>query len=567
MSAVGKTTSSLSLRLLRTGYTIDDAFRSEEKLTEIGAKIGRLFIGQSKPMPPTWLGFVQGFAEDDRLNLANQNCAAVLFLMIGADGERVEERIVALSFGSAHHSLNPNAFERHFGLRVVLNAVARSNLRNLDVATLDATTFQKRIQASRDADLQGFGIDVDRDLLTLASGSPNNTDFARSLAGRDALTINAPTTPTDVEAKCKEAIRLFSATDYQRDFSWIDHIKPVPSSEIVNELDADVFSEIKRMCNGNASDLHLALPDVLSPLKAYEIGYYGAGLKSGHKQAYPQLEINDYVDQLTGGQIADISDIAKIKNGHEIRVIVDGQGNKKQKRKVYDCFVYEVARDDGVYVLYGGEWYLVDSGFYAEIERDFQGLLSSNPIISSTIAVNEGELIDELDKDIDLLKLDQVKINPAGAAHANLEPCDFLSRTKQFIHLKDGHNSEPISHLWNQGVVSAESVIRDNKFRKDLRSAIREREITTNKAGFLDLVPDGRTRIVPADYTVIFGIMREPYKKTQTLGLPFFSKISLRPVARRIQMMGFGLEIHLIEKARTPGPAAPAAPAPALEPA
>ena len=53
-----------------------------------------------------------------------------------------------MSFGTGHHSLEPDSFERNFGLRVVLNAVARSNLRSVDVATLDATTFQKRIQAS-----------------------------------------------------------------------------------------------------------------------------------------------------------------------------------------------------------------------------------------------------------------------------------------------------------------------------------------------------------------------------------------------------------------------------------
>jgi uncharacterized protein (TIGR04141 family) len=95
--------------------------------------------------------------------------------------------------------LSRDSFERNFGLRVVLNAVARSNLRSVDVAALDATTFQKRIQASRDADLQGFGIDIDRDLMRLAAGSPKDGSFARSLAGKDALTLATKTSPADVE--------------------------------------------------------------------------------------------------------------------------------------------------------------------------------------------------------------------------------------------------------------------------------------------------------------------------------------------------------------------------------
>jgi hypothetical protein len=44
--------------------------------------------------------------------------------------------------------------------------------------------------------------------------------------------------------------------------------------------------------------------------------------------------------------------------------------------------------------------------------------------------------------------------------------------------------------------------------------------------------------------------MRSRYKKSATLGIPFFSKISLRAVADRIQLMGYGVEIHLVEKVR-----------------
>jgi uncharacterized protein (TIGR04141 family) len=189
---------SLSVRLLRGGRTINDSLRDDHELEERPSEVGRLFVGQAPALPPTWFVFVSGFATGALPRLVNQSCAAVLFLEISPDDKRSAKRIVALTFGTGHHSLDPDAFERSFGLKVVLNAVARSNLRSLDIATLDATTFQKRIQASRDADLQGFGIDVDRDLLRLAAGSPRDNSFARSLAGKDALTLHTKTSPTDV---------------------------------------------------------------------------------------------------------------------------------------------------------------------------------------------------------------------------------------------------------------------------------------------------------------------------------------------------------------------------------
>ena len=175
--------------------------------------------------------------------------------------------------------------------------------------------------------------------------------------------------------------------------------------------------------------------------------------------------------------------------------------------------------------------------------------------MASTECKNEREFIAELDNNADLLNLDQVKISPTGAAGANLEPCDFLSRTKQFIHLKDGQSSEPISHLWNQGVVSAESFARDEEFRIKLRKEAKKRQKRAPlKAGFEVLLPDGRSKPVTSEYTVVFGIMRAPYATSGQLGLPFFSKVSFRTVANRIRAMSYPVEVHLIKKVKTAVP-------------
>ena len=184
---------SLSLRLLKLGRTVDEAFRDESDMAEIDAEIGRLFTGQGPAVPPSWNSFIGQFARGAEPRLRNQSCGAVFFLEVADDRTPKLKRTMALSFGTGHHALDPDAFERGFGLRVVLNAVTRKNLRGIDVATLDATTFLKRVQASRDADLDGFKIDIDRDLVRLAAGSPKDATFARSLAGKDALHLNGRT--------------------------------------------------------------------------------------------------------------------------------------------------------------------------------------------------------------------------------------------------------------------------------------------------------------------------------------------------------------------------------------
>ncbi|MFJ3376491.1 DUF6119 family protein [Pseudomonas sp. NPDC086112] len=539
---------SLSIRLLKNGKTHIEALREGHSLKSVPSENGVLFVDQSPEKTPGWYKFIGEFASAEFLSLKNQSCAAVLFLQIQSDSVPASCRTMVLTFGTGHHSLDLDACERGFGLRVALNCIARSSLRGVDVATLDATTFQKRIQASRKADLGGFGLDIERDLLRLAAGIPSDTTFARALTGRDALNISTVTSPSSVIGKCKKALELFQSLEYRRDYAWVDLISPVTDKNLVSDLDVLVYNELVELLDGRASDLHIALPDIIGPEDGYEIGYFGVGLKSGKKDVFLEVSIEDYIGQIQAGRPSELSSMDVIKHGHEIRVVINGEGDRRQKRKIYDCFVYEVVLNGNTYVLFGGDWYLIDGGFYHAVEAEFRRLVSLAPFVASTYSKNERDFIAELDADVNLLNLDQVKLSPLGATNSNLEPCDFLCRTKRFIHLKDGHSSAPISHLWNQGLVSAESFVRDDKFRRDLRAAAVQRQRATSKSNFHTLLPTGGTRPEAKDYKVVFGIMRHRYKSSGLLGLPFFSKVSLRAVAKRIELMGYPVEVHLIEK-------------------
>lgn len=544
-TAVTVSTRTISLRLLRKDRTVADAVRDSRDLIEHPTRTGRLFYEQSDETPPPWLELVNQFSADGPLKLRNKSCAAILFLdVVSVAGSRT----FALAFGGGHLALHADAFERNFGLKVALNSIARADLKNLDVATLEATSFQKRVQASRKSDLGDFGIDTEHDLLRLAGGVPTDTNFASSLSGKDALMLTAKMSADAIAAKCTAALTLFEATDYKKDYGFIDQIAPVREADLIDALDALVFAEIQQLLAGKPSDLHLTIPEIIDPEATHEIGYFGPGFRPGAKAGYGELTIEDYVAELSAGKPGELKSMADIKASQEIRVVIDGQGSKQRRERLYDCFVLEVAHLGKTYVLFAGDWYCIEDKFFASVEADFQKLLAPTALVVSTAALNEQELIAELDKNPDFLNLDKVKASPAGAPGANLEPCDFLSRNKEFIHLKDGHGSAPISHLWSQGVVAAESFVRDETFRKSMRNAAITRQKAAGKSGFELLLPDGRSKPVPADYKVIYGIMRHRYQRSKTLGLPFFSKVSLRAAAGRVELMGFPVEVHLIEK-------------------
>ncbi len=534
VAADAKTTT-LKLRLLREGaaFTVDSALKDGHQLREIpwrGVDGARLFVGSVFTNQPPWFVFLD--AQTDNLpELLNSGCAAALFLPVA-------NRTMAVCFGHAHMVMNTHHFENNFGLKVTLNKVARGNLRTIDSATPDATTFQRRIQASRDSDLTHFGIDYDRDLLTLASGTPDDNNFAKFLAGKDTLTITCSLSPTGVQDKCRQALEAFSATDYERDYKWVDHIQPIREDDLTDQLDALLFVALQELQTGSVNDLHLAPPEIADYTSGAELRFNGLGVRGG---IFHHLTIEDYVAELDrsgfGGAINDI------KLSHRVSAKAGDSDIFSEKWKVYDCFVFETEYIGATYVIFAGQWYRIDRDFATEINTFFSSL-PTRTIVASTNKPNEEELIEELTRTRpDLLKLDRELVSAAGLSHDRIETCDFLSRNKEFIHLKDGHSSSPISHLWMQGVVFAEAFVASGGFRSRFRSLVRRLD-----PAFTSLIPDGRQRSIDRrEYTVVYGIMRKPYR-SGALGLPFFSKVSLRPQIQRLQTLGFSVAINLIEK-------------------
>ncbi len=76
------------------------------------------------------------------------------------------ERAYALSFGYGKSLLRPGTWEEDFGLRVTLNAVDPSRIRSIDRVKFDAISQHSQIQASREANIIEFGLDVEHQDIT-----------------------------------------------------------------------------------------------------------------------------------------------------------------------------------------------------------------------------------------------------------------------------------------------------------------------------------------------------------------------------------------------------------------
>lgn len=542
-SALFPATTDLSVRLLNPGVLAADALKPGHGLLIHPSPIGQLYYHATTQEPPEWAEFLERGAPGIKPLLHSQHSSAVLLLEAGPASAR---RLFAFCFGQGHHAIEHDLIERQFGMRVVLNSVSRKDLRVLDSASLDSTVMQRRTQASRDSDLKDFGLDTNRELLRLASGTPSDRNIAKAVSGKDALQIRKKLAFADLPSLCDQLFDLYNAVDYKTDFGFIDQIKPLHKGVLTDTLDTLLLNELTSMVAGKPSELHLAVPDILPTGPGSQLSYRGARMPR-IKQQFDTLAIEDYIAELNAGSFASGCDINDIRT-HLVYSHSNDPTAPFGQMKVYDCMVFETQHNNNQYVLFDGQWYEVSGAYYQDIQQYYLNLKKTSFLTASS-AVNEQALIAELCTAPypHLLCIDKTKINPNGVSHANLEACDFVSHSKQLIHLKDSASSAPLSHLFNQGLVSAEALRRDSTVRIKFRKVAGRRETEFGRTGFVALLPTA-TRIVPAEWTVVFGVLKKKGVRSGTLDLPFFSKVALRAAADRISLMGYQVELHLIEK-------------------
>jgi len=124
------------------------------------------------------------------------------------------------------------------------------------------------------------------------------------------------------------------------------------------------------------------------------------------------------------------------------------------------------------------------------------------------------------------MKMDREPIK-FGRGRSLVEFCDLFNlRDKMLLHIKRYSGSAPLSHLFQQALVSGEAFRTSAEFRQLANAKLRPAYRLVNH------------RHEPEGFTVTLGIV-----KSETFDLPFFSKVTLRNTVRLLR--GFGFRVLL----------------------
>lgn len=138
------------------------------------------------------------------------------------------------------------------------------------------------------------------------------------------------------------------------------------------------------------------------------------------------------------------------------------------------------------------------------------------------------------------LCLDRKNVGVGGPD--KVEICDILTADGRFIHVKKRGRSSTLSHLFAQGVTSAELLVNDEDFRKAARD-----QVAGLDPDFLPAIPSdlgGRDK-VRVSYVLLSRAKR---RDDRPYGLPFFSMVSLKAAHEHLRNAGIGVTIKEIKE-------------------
>jgi len=263
-----------------------------------------------------------------------------------------------------------------------------------------------------------------------------------------------------------------------------------------------------------------------------------------HFKYRPSRQKGKYNDLHFGQLATEVSDISEVDLDRLRSIRVEGISAESEYPiydwQLYKCLNHEITDAEHTYVLNNGKWYEVASDFASAVAETCRNVAPSAAALP--IYEDKGEAAYNLraaaEDPSHLISLDkQIVVFPASPS--KIEFCDLYTVTKEMIFVKRYGDSSVLSHLFAQGVVSAETFRREKKFRELVNSHLP----STHALG------TAVEQMSPQDFTVTFAIISESPKPLHE-SLPFFSKVNLRNAVKLLESNGYKVRLAKIQQVR-----------------
>lgn len=478
--------------------------------------VGELFIKQSEPHLPQWARIFKGSEDFKKVELKTSSASAILVV-------EVDDLTFVLTFGHGRHLLVLGSWEERFGLLVSLNSIS-TKVRSIDKKTFDALSRHSREQSSREVSANEFGINVEQDLLRAVAGTPDDKALGNKMTGMDGLNVSAKVDLVQVPALLGKYHGKFKETTYKKNYPWVDQIAELKDRRKIAELDGILVDRLRQK---NADRLWLAVPEIIDWTDARGFAFSS----KEDTETENDILLGKFLDSVTNPSDLRIDDLKSKK----VFCLSNTGEYPLYHWPVYECVYFELDDRDNTYLLNGAKWYRVSLNFVQGVNEFFSKIPICSlpfPDYADGTEAQYNSRVCQANTDFALMDAKPIF---HGGGHGQVEFCDMFSKSGHIVHVKRYGGSNVLSHLFSQGMVSAELFCTDVDFREKLNDKLPEGH----------KIPDFRKSPDCRDYEIVFGIVS---KSGLSFTLPFFSRITLRQTVRRLTGFGYKVSLKKIEE-------------------
>ena len=511
------------------------------KLDEIGADIIPIVIASS---PALWTGaqFKNQVAEwcpaasiTTGMEISYGNLHPAGLIMIAVDGVTY-----ALGYGAGHRLVADELKDQRFGLRFAVRRVNPREIQDLVRRRPGARGRTDSTVIPGGSPVWALGVMEYAEIVRRLGGPVTGLNVAFSAQdsrpvraeGSVGLRMHFGVKPEDLVADIREIARVCAEENPHPALEFVEHIQPVADQRTTGELEAHLDALL-----GGADPDGEFVPVVPTCALAEFADARAFVIAIGSVASSPvsYLEAEDFLRR-TRLQHAGRR-IAALRQGRVTMYADERCQDRLDSVSAAKWVEASVSLGARRFFLLDGEWYEIGAAYVRAMRTEIAGLFGNAP----TLDLPPWRLgLDHKERDYNLsvpvlragyicLDRDDVR-NPLGTT-SSLEICDLLGPDDELVHVKHASGSTPLSHLFAQGLVSAQSLLMSADVRKEFAAKV---------------TAAGRGRTVAEDFTpkkVVYAILLKDGQELTPETLFPFSQVTLAHAARILRSHQIDVEV------------------------
>ncbi len=514
-----------------------DKQHADTEFIEVGG-VSAVWIGIQEPEKKA--EWTEEFATTTGLDLAYSERRCGGLLLLGIDGIAY-----ALSYGNGYRLIPDELTDQRFGLSFLIRRLDGGQVKDLVRRRANGRGRIDSTVVAAGAPVWMLGIAENVEIIRRIGGRAKNlkvtfssTDGrAVNVEGSVGLRMRFGVEPAALVADIRECARVCREEEPDPALEFIEYVQPVTDLDTKAVLD----DELEKLLAATGPDACEWLIPVVPTSVLQQYGQaHSFTIKIGHGKAdlSPSLELEDIIRRTRVQR--DGERVKTLRCGH-VSLNDDEAGKEVLASASADKWLEaNVSYGARRFFLMDGDGFEIGADYVRASRDAISRLFPATPTISLP-PWSLPERRTEYDYNCyvearsrgQYLCLDKNRAvrDPLGA-RSPLEICDLLGPEDELIHVKRAEGSAPLSHLFSQGLISAQSLVAGPP-------AVLERFVRT-----VAILPRGRSLAAGFKPTkVVYAILLPKGKQLTPDTLFPFSQATLAHAARILGTYGIDVEV------------------------